>query len=255
MHPLTILAIGAGAVTVAAAASSKTISAQRGPRGAALKLPPDRMPKPEPGLKVWGDSLEDNATWRPTYMKSRGLKWIKWGVCFDRWAADLDKHGVSSSQFQETVIKVAKAIDEDAGNIAEWLIEHACLRFQFRTHGYQDLNGNNAYEVDEKNGQSLDAAAPPIPLPPKSGFKRVWVSYIQDTKTRSPEAVMVFWPSSEAGGPIIREVIPRVVMRGLMRMDPAYPGALTVREMRNFVGKKRFKWGIPSRRRALSEYK
>lgn len=182
-----------------------------------------------PGIKLWGsDQYDNSATWRPFYIKSRGCKKFRWGMCLREHIDGLREHPNAPQRvedFEKWAIKILRIFYGDEVDIAEWLVENACARFSFPLRAYEDQWGAVGYAVDVRDGSGLNAAAPPSPLPPRDGWDRAWFSW-GDNVLRNERTPTIFWPAGEGPGPTIKDVAGQDVLRALLRMDVNETGAV-----------------------------
>lgn len=237
-----------------------TITAEPGPLptiGAETVLP-ERMPMPDlaPGLEVWGKKPGEG-TWAPALMKSMGCTDMEWGVCFADWIDTLQKDPDApgwTKNLDQRIYRFADSFLVGAGVMAEWLVDRACLRFKVPLYAYRLTDKGTTYYAVERHDAPilLRGATPPHPLPKRSGYNRVWISSVQATMTRSDDAMIVYWPEQDP--PNVKELLPRKTIRGLLRMDPDYAGAVSIKQLvRADCGKSR--WYLSSREKAMNRYR
>lgn len=246
--PPVLLALALAALIGAAAVmrSPKTLTG-------VVKLP-DRAPavpevvEPEGNhdpMRVFG------VTWKPLYIKSLGCKDFRWGVCAKRWAQDLTK-GNALKTYDSVITWIANAAAAGAGTVAKWITDNMCMRFKFPLRAYEDEYGRG-YAIHRKTGHI--GAPATHPLPPKDGWKRAWVLTEPGTNVaRSDNVWTIHWPDSEVPGGYTAEIGDQDTIRGLLRMDDKYPGALRPGQLAKAACGKSRRW-LARASKANEEYK
>lgn len=235
------------------------IPAKRKPPKRAL---PERMPKPEAGLKVWGDYPDDDATWVPTYMKSLGVKDFRWGMCLPDLIEELQRDPRVPSwvgNIDEVVYAVANVVSAGAGKVAQWLMDRVCLRFKWPLRAFETLEGERLWTVDTGEAPiQATGFAPPHPLPARPGYKRVWVRDFDGgfaARTRNETALEVYWPElPEHSGPVVKELVNTAELRGMLRMAYDVTGAITAGDLAG-VAEGRSRFWFARRKEAMPEFK
>lgn len=233
----------------------------RGPNRAPKKPGRADPEEKEPAIKTWGTQLgEMDAAWNPTYLKSLGTEDFRFGLCYDEWSHDLanDKNVKGPMKVADGVQNILKWLAP--GVDTDWLLNKLCVRFKFPLRRYQDLFGNKAWAIWRGHdvAAQLDSIAPPMPIPPKKGWKRVWVSFERDNSSRTPTVVSAFWPSSEEGGPVLQELADTHTLRRLLKMfsydkNDNELGQLNAKDLANAAIGKSTWW--PARHdKAMAEY-
>lgn len=232
------------AAVVASGGETTTIQARR--RIYASTAKPERMGRatmPEAGLKVFGDSISDTATWRPMYARDLGCGFFRWGVCVQEFLDSLDekaeKEGAKAAEaiikVRDYIMDILRNVYEQEMAILEWILDNVCLRFKFPLRRFEDEWGGKGWVVVSKSGAALASAAPDFPLPPRDGWRRVWFRF-GDNMMRSETVVTILDSKEDANGiPVEREIASTEELRGAMRMDPSY-GTLPSPPMKYLAG-------------------
>lgn len=228
---------------------------------------PKRIPKQQaPGIRIWGTGQDDYAaTWRPTYLKSIGKRDLRWGVCIFDWVDDLQKCSDAPAwtrKIDDVIYWIANLVAAGAGEVAEWLNSHICVRFKWkgiRAYEWGGGDGTNWYAVDRTQSGILLNQSPDFPpnMPEVKGWKRVWVNTVDKgfaPMTRSDEAVQVFWPRQTEGGPVMQELLPRKLIRAMLRMDCKVVGSINSKQLAR-VATGRSSWWLARRSKAKEEYR
>lgn len=243
----------AGAAAVAVAPRSRAAKIQ------AKEIKPDRAKKAVTvtlakiptegtgGIKVWGTSVTElDATFRPYYLKTDGKTDLRYGFCATKLADDISKcegHPAWTRKIDDVVVWIANLVSAGAGTVAKWITDHMCVRFKWKgVRKYKwpgDIQtalggmepGVTYYMVDTTTDRKVMPAAPAFPsnLPQRSGYKRVWIQTIAQgasPMTRSDDAVIVYWPASEEGGPRVSELCSRRAIRAMLRMACGQTGSI-----------------------------
>lgn len=225
----------------------------------------------EAGLKVFAETsprlppYEVEGTWWPDYVKWVGCNWFRYGVCWADLAADLaeydgQKWAGTANDIITSVANIYSIGDYGAGDIAEWLSGLFCYRWRWELGEFKiNMNINDPeggqqislWEVDRVEG---DLFPPEHPLPPVSGWTRVWVNESRNEynrlpgRTRSPFTYFVYWPTEK----ITTELLGQPQIRSLLRMQAE--GALSMDNLDD-AACGRDKGFIARRSKAMAEYK
>ena len=220
-------------------------------------IPAEPAETPEPAIKTFG---EDGA-WKPRYLKSLGCQDFRWGVCLPDLIESIQTDPQTpewTKNIDEVVIAVANVVSVGSGEVAQWLLDRACLRFKFPLRAYEDDEGHRLWKV--AGGEApiqLTGWAPEHPYPPRTGYKRVWVNDFEGgaaPSTRNETAVMVFWPASEEGGPALAELISTSEIRSMLRLAGDVTGAINAKKLAA-AGCGKSKWWFARRSKAMPEFR
>lgn len=200
---------------------------------AAKKVRPARaLPaeEPAPGIKIFGDSVDDDATWLPVYEKDLGCHDFRWGLCVQQYLDSLDekakREGAKAAEAvakgRDFILGLLKRFYETEMAIVGWILTNVCLRFKFPLRAYEDQWGGQGWSIAERSGLALATAAPPHPYPLREGWKRAWFTF-GDNLMRSDDVVTILWAREDVDGiPMIRELASTTEIRGALRMDARY---------------------------------
>ncbi len=223
------------------------------------------------GLIMWGDGDQPTATWRPSYLHSRGCKDFRWGVCIPDFMDSLRTDPDSpqwGDEVEEVIRVVANVLAAGAGNVSEWLMEQLCLRYKWPLKSYTTPqvplhalarapfpeSETTVWAVVRGNAGVLQQLAPPHPFHPVPDWKRVWVSTVQGTMTRNDNARIVMWAREDEDSDAIAEIVSTDQLRGMLRMDYKYTGAVNAKQLAGSDCDKS-KWWIARRSKAMPEFR
>jgi hypothetical protein len=264
------VAVGTAVVVVIADSGFRPIDAKKRlqamPALVAKRQLPPRAKRPHPGIKVWG-SVRENAWWVASYQKSLGCKTFRWGVCakqfFDDMEAKARAEGATGAKAVATAKDVLmwafRTVAPEVTAVAVWIVKNFCLRFRFPLRAYEDIDGNLGWAIldNVSEGRTLEGAAPSHPFPARKGWKRVWISWQRPNRQRSDAVVSIFWPGIDNDGkPVLKELAAEATIRGMLRMDPDFTGALNIKQLAGAAcNNKKAKFRVPARPgKAKAEY-
>ena len=216
----------------------------------------------ESDLVIWGPG----GAWQAAYLKSEGCKDLRWGVCFQQWVDTLENdpgYPAWAKDKEQLIYRIANIVAAGTGSAAEWIVDRLCLRFKWPLKAYRssDAPSSPFAEPNERlwavrRGEAgiLMSTAPMHPFPARDGYSRVWVSSVQQPMTRNETARTVYWPGEEGGAGQLAELVSTEQIRGMLRMDLDYTGAITSSQLAG-AQCDRSSWWFARKSKAEPEYK
>jgi hypothetical protein len=237
-----LAAVAAGSEPVGTIAARRRVRVLKATKvRQAIKAKPVRMARKEeaPWLKLFGDSINDTATYLPVYMKSLGCKDFRWGLCVQQYLDSLDekakaegaKAAESVAKARDFIMDLLKRFYGPEMAIAGWLLTNICLRWKFPLEAMEDQWGAQGWVINKKSGLALANAAPPHPLPPRVGWQRAWFTFGTNRMRSDAVVTILFAQDDVLGIPLIVELASTEELRGALRMDVNY-GTLPSPEVR-----------------------